>query len=48
VAAYFGRYFQDGKGEYYYTKAYRIEPLPDRIANGKVKLSQFEFDASPP
>jgi hypothetical protein len=44
VAAYFGRYFQDGKGEYYYTKAYRIEPLPDQIANGKFKLSQFEFD----
>jgi hypothetical protein len=44
VAAYFGRYFQDGKGEYFYTKAYRIEPLPAPITNGKVKLSQLEFD----
>jgi hypothetical protein len=45
VAKYFGRYFQDGKGDYYYTKAYRIAPLPDRVANGKVKVSQEEFNS---
>jgi hypothetical protein len=45
VASYFGKYFQDGKGEYYYTKAYRIEPLPDKVANGKVKVSQEEFNS---
>jgi hypothetical protein len=45
VAKYFGRYFQDGKGEYYYTKAYRIQPLPDKVANGKVRVTQEEFNS---
>jgi hypothetical protein len=45
VAKYFGRYFEEGKGEYYYTKAYRIAPLPDHIANGKITVGQNEFDS---
>lgn len=44
AAKYFGKYFQKGQNDRFYTKAYHIPSLPDELNKGGLKVGFQEFN----